>query len=166
MLPPSQGTLAGTVLTDLFERFDHGDNVWHAPIASLIDDLTAAQAAWRPSPERHSIWQLVRHMAFWRTYVLARLFDQPIPDIDAANWSEPPSYDEDQWQAELARYRQVHQQLLETVASLTTERLLAATPSPRKRQWYHLVVGILAHDSYHAGQIAYLRALQGLPPAK
>lgn len=52
--------IAGQVLADLFDRFDHGDNFWHAQISALLGDLTASQAAWRPSPDRRSIWRILR----------------------------------------------------------------------------------------------------------
>ena len=33
---------------------------WHPPLATAVYGLTAAQAAWKPAPERHSIWQIGR----------------------------------------------------------------------------------------------------------
>ncbi|WP_144440589.1 DinB family protein [Limnochorda pilosa] len=33
----------------------------------------------RPAPGRHSIWDIVRHMIFWREYALARLRNEPTP---------------------------------------------------------------------------------------
>ena len=34
----------------------------------------------------------------------------------------------------------------------------------RRHGRFLFLAGLLTHDSYHTGQIAYLRALQGLPP--
>jgi hypothetical protein len=46
------------------------EGLWAAAWSKSLNDLTPAQAAWRPPAtvggERHSIWQLVLHMIFWR----------------------------------------------------------------------------------------------------
>src|SRR5690554_6741078 len=135
---------AGQVLVDLFDRFDHGDNLWHAQISALLGDLSASQAAWRPSPERRSIWRILRHMIFWREFVLARLQGVEPPDPEAGDGTEPPSPDEKAWKADLARYREVHQKLREAVLPLEAEALLAGY-GRRDLRMYHLVAGLLAH---------------------
>lgn len=38
----------------------------YPPLTTALAGLTAAQASWQPARERHSIWQIVRHMAQWR----------------------------------------------------------------------------------------------------
>src|SRR3989442_5901187 len=43
---------------------------WQPSLAMAIDGLTAKQAAWKPAPERHSIWQIVRHVAHWKQATL------------------------------------------------------------------------------------------------
>jgi len=35
---------------------------WQPSLSKALEGLTAAQAAWKPSPARHSIWQIVRHL--------------------------------------------------------------------------------------------------------
>lgn len=161
--PVRHAGLAGMALADLFERFDHDRNLWHAPIRRLLEGLTTGQALWKPAPERHSIWEIVRHMNFWRTYVIARLAQAPLPDPATGDWSVPPGTGESDWQAELQAYDQTQQRLVEVVRSLTGSRLMAAADDDTGVRVYHWVAGLLAHDSYHAGQIAYLRAMQGIP---
>lgn len=102
---------------------------------------------------------------FWREYVLARLRNESLPDVAARNWTEPPSTGEGAWQADLQGYRDLHVRLMDEVRLLTEQRLMTEL-GRRDLRFYHLVVGLLGHDSYHAGQIAYVRALQGLPPVE
>jgi len=159
------GGLAGIALADLFERFDGGDNHWHASIQSLLDGLTAEQALWRPAPERHCIWQIVRHMSFWRRYVIAHLEQAPLPDPQTGDWSDPPDLDEDSWKKEREEYNRTQARLLEVVRPLIGSQLTGVVGEEGETRLYHWVAGLLAHDSYHAGQIAYLRAMQGIPVA-
>ena len=38
--------------------------------------LTAQEAAWRPAPERHNIWEIVLHAAYWKYIVHRRLLGE------------------------------------------------------------------------------------------
>ena len=44
------------------------EGLWAAAWGKAIDDLTPAQATWTPAPGRHSIWQIVNHVIFWREH--------------------------------------------------------------------------------------------------
>ena len=47
---------------------------WHGPnLRGTIRGLSAAEAAWRPGPGRHSVWELVVHAAYWKYAVRRRL---------------------------------------------------------------------------------------------
>ena len=47
---------------------------WHGTnLRGSIRGLTVRQAAWRPSPKRHNIWELVVHAAYWKYTALRRL---------------------------------------------------------------------------------------------
>lgn len=37
----------------------------YPPLTTALAGVTAAQASWKPAGERHSIWQIVRHMPEW-----------------------------------------------------------------------------------------------------
>jgi hypothetical protein len=45
---------------------------WHGPnLRGALRGVTAEQAAWRPAPGRHNIWELALHAAYWK-YIVAR----------------------------------------------------------------------------------------------
>lgn len=59
-------------LLDLLRRA-HDGTPWHGPSrADVLEDVTAAEAAWRPAPDAHTIWELVLHMRSWTREVLRR----------------------------------------------------------------------------------------------
>ncbi len=63
---------------------------WQPPLSGALRSLTAAEAAWKPAPARHSIWQIVRHLILWKRAVL-QAWDGDPPDghqIVAADWQE------------------------------------------------------------------------------
>jgi hypothetical protein len=162
MEPERVATGVPIALAKWSEASFRGQTHWFGALWALVGELMAEQAAWRPEPERHSIWEIVRHVTFWRRYVLDDVLGRPKPDIRSGSWSPPDQTDEERWQADLEELRLVQEEFVTWLRSQPAESLLAPnTKSEYGLFWYAL--GLLNHDSYHAGQIAYLRALMGLP---
>ena len=47
---------------------------WHGTnLRGALRGLTPAQALWRPGRERHNIWEIVTHAAYWKYTVRRRL---------------------------------------------------------------------------------------------
>lgn len=156
-------SLLGPALAEAVERFFEGNNHWHGPLWKQVADLTAQQALWRPAPERHCIWEIVRHITFWRRYLLAMMAGAPTPDWRAHNWTLPERTDEAAWQEDLAELRRVQDELVAALRSRSASQLLAPDEQGRYARFV-LETGIIGHDSYHTGQIAYIRALMGRAP--
>jgi len=128
------------------------EGTWFASWSAALDGLTPAQAAWHPGPGRHSIWQLVHHVVFWRDVTLAILADRPRPDDaerERRNFEPPAVVTEDAWEASRHALERSHQAL---------RAALADEAKPLDRLRYHVV-----HDANHLGQILYLRRMQDLP---
>lgn len=132
------------------------DGVWWAPWSRAVEGLTAEQAAWKPAPRRHSIWELVSHMTFWREYITYRNqggAPSSQAEVDRQNWQEPAEITEEAWQAARERFAASHTR----VRALLADPNAPAPPKPELDPRYFLF-----HDSYHVGQIMYIRALLGL----
>lgn len=140
-----------------------GNNRWHGSLLDLVENLSAEQALWRPGPERHCIWEIVRHMTFWRRYLLERVAGRPTPDWKKNNWTLPHRRDEQAWLADLEELKHVQSKLVEWFDARDPQILLEADETGNFPQ-FMLEAGIIGHDSYHVGQIAILRALMGLSP--
>lgn len=129
------------------------EGIWFASWTQALDGLTPAQAAWRPKPDLHSIWQLVAHVIFWREYTLDQIVGGPkLADDEVArrNFLEPAAVSDPAWRETRERLAASHRGIRAAIAD-------SARPLDRLR--YHL-----AHDANHLGQILYLRRLQGLGP--
>jgi len=132
-----------------------GDGLWYAPWGKALDDLSPAQAAWKPADRRHSIWQLVNHIIFWQDYTLRAARGQRptreefARETERRNWEEPVEVTAAAWKDARDRFLASYRAMLE----------LIDTPGAGERPLYHLL-----HERYHFGQIMYLRAMQGLAP--
>ena len=47
---------------------------WHGPnLRQSLKGITAKQAAWRPGADRHNIWELAVHAAYWKYAVRRKI---------------------------------------------------------------------------------------------
>ncbi len=157
-------TLKALIADHVHTTLHEEDWQWQPSLSEALDGLTAAAAAWKPAPERHSIWQIVRHLILWKQGVLSA-WDGTPPDgerLEAADWQEAQGT-EDEWERDRRTLLEISEEFLRRVRALTDEEL------SRPIVWYTTgatqplalrVVRTTTHDVYHAGQIRYLRALQ------
>ena len=148
------------VLSILDQAYDH--HSWHGTnLRGSIRRVSPAQAAWRPGPRRHNIWETMVHAAYWKYTAWRRLTGTKRGSfpLEGSNWFPRPADMTDRaWRSEVALLDRMHAQLREEVAGLST-RDLYATPRGSKVSNFALLSGVAAHDLYHAGQIQLLKRL-------
>lgn len=149
------------LLRSIDEGFDRA--AWHGPnLRGSLRGVTAAQAAWRPAPGRHNIWELALHAAYWK-YVVRRTLQGGKRGgfaEDGSNWFlRGDTVSERAWRKDLALLEQEHRLLREAVATVDPARLHRRESS---KKWLvaDQIIGVAFHDIYHAGQIRLLRRLQ------
>lgn len=137
---------------------------WHGgptPVGALRG-VTPVAARWRPAPGRHTIWELALHAAYWKYAVRRRLLGAAIPRFPRrpANWpGMPVPADARAWTRDRELLAVEHQLLLETVEDFPATLLAKSAGGAKRWTWGDLVIGILMHDAYHAGQIQLLKRL-------
>jgi hypothetical protein len=143
------------LLHALDEGFDK--KAWHGTtLRGSLRGLTPEELAWRPAPDRNSIWAIALHAAYWKYVVRRRLAGERRGSFprSPSNWpAEPEPADQAAWEADLALLEEQHRLLLASVAAIPSPRL-----DGRVRRH---VMGAAFHDVYHAGQIGLLKKLMG-----
>jgi len=130
---------------------------WHGPsLREVLDGITAKQAAARPLPNAHSIWEIVLHITTWEDVVRRRVRAEKVNVTDAQDWPAVTDTSEAAWKAALAALEKGHMALRETLAEMSESRLEEALV-PGGNNGYVQLHGIVQHDLYHAGQIAVLK---------
>jgi hypothetical protein len=141
-----------------------GKKNWHggpSPVGALRG-VTAAQAAWRVTPRRKSIWELALHIAYWKYTVRRHLEtgERPRFPRGPANFPDQPDpADDAAWARDVALLRAEHERLVAAVRPIAGARLDDIPPEGRRWTYGELVLGIAAHDAYHTGQIQLLKRL-------
>jgi len=133
----------------------------HVDPMACVEDINAALATRIAAGYPHSIWQMVEHMNYWMDYEVHRINGHAIPYPDHAIASWPP-HPEPAGETEWFATRQRFSKLLDRLASLAESDALDNTVPPDKPDLPPPTVGaivkqMIAHNSYHVGQIALLR---------
>lgn len=137
--------------------FDEGyeKKTWHGPnLKQSIRGVSAKQAAWRPGPNRHNIWEVTLHAAYWKYAVRRRIEGGKRGSfaLKGSNFFPRPEngkLSEAAWRADKELLEREHCALRATM-----EKVLRTPQGVKQlRQLY----GVAFHDVYHAGQIRLLR---------
>lgn len=150
----------GLLLRILDEAYEK--RAWHGPnLKGTLRGVGVQEAVWRPAPDRHNVWELALHSAYWKYANWRRLTGEKrgaFP-VTGSNWFvRPESATEKAWRSDLALLDEQHRRLRAAVEKIPARRLSDVSPGSRHRI-DTLVYGIAAHDVYHAGQIQLVKRL-------
>jgi uncharacterized damage-inducible protein DinB len=140
-----------------------GDPWYGSAVARILDGIDAPGAAAHPIKGAHSIWELVLHMTAWVNEVRRRLEGGKDGDPAEGDWPRVAQTTPDAWKQAVSSLRRAHVELARTLAAADDAGLarqvagnqVDATGKPVTL--YQTAIGILQHDTYHAGQIALLK---------
>ena len=146
----------------------------HADPVACVEDLSSELAACRVNGFPHSIGQLVFHMNYWMEYELRRIRRES-PAYPEHNSESFPSTSSPADAADWDRLRRRFSGLLGDFAGLAN-----SSPEALQRQIETVHAGdkqvagsleavlwqMVAHNSYHTGQIAMIRRMLGAWPPR
>jgi len=150
--------LLAALLEEAYEK-----KAWQGPnLRGSLRGVTARQAARRPAPGRHNVWELVVHAAYWK-YAVRRMLTGEKRGTFAekgSNWFSRSSGSRDAraWKADVALLDAEHRRLMEAVMALRPAAL-ARKPRGSRCTVAQLLYGVASHDVYHTGQIQLLKRL-------
>ena len=130
---------------------------WHGPaLKELLADVKADQAARRPLPGAHSIWEIALHIAAWQRVVSERAKGNRVDEPHEGDWQKIEDLSLQAWQSALAKLDRVQQELVEQISRLD-EADLQKPAAGTDYTVYYMLHGVIQHTLYHAGQIALLK---------
>ncbi|UCD17591.1 MAG: DinB family protein [Candidatus Zixiibacteriota bacterium] len=136
---------------------------WHgANFLGSLRGLTTPRLLWKPAPNRHNIWEIALHIAYWKYAVYRRMVNAPKGSFPRgpSDWpSLPAKPDRAAWKSDLSLLVNQHRLLIQAVQGLSASKL-NRTPPKTKCSYLTLLQGIASHDVYHAGQVQLLKRLQ------
>ena len=157
MRSPLSHALLLHLLDTAFDR-----KAWHGPtLRGVLRGVDEDLASWRPAPERHTIWEIALHCAYWKYTVRRRITGAPRGRfaLKGSNWFARPDGDA-RWASERRLLKEEHVKLRAAVASFDPA-YLDEMPPKSTHTFRDLIAGAAAHDLYHAGQVQLMKRLAG-----
>jgi uncharacterized damage-inducible protein DinB len=134
---------------------------WYGKPASVLLAEVDERMVFENPYSQHSIVELLWHMINWKEFVISRIRNIPVKrvsDFEVNDWRIINSSEKNMWSKGIRKFHEVHNELTILVQEQRDELLLQTVPD-RKYTFKKLLHGIVQHDIYHFGQIAYIQKL-------
>jgi uncharacterized damage-inducible protein DinB len=133
---------------------------WHPPLKDALHNVSSEQALWRADTAAHSIWELLNHIICYKDRFICRLegrtFDPAITNNEQTFMRGLGSTQEE-WRERVSHLAKVQGAIRSKIADLSDAEFDKPLPDvPVGTQ----VLSLASHDSYHTGQIMFIRKLQ------
>lgn len=148
-------TEINAIIKQLNEAYE-GEPWFGRNIKALLSEVDGETALMRLN-RQHSILELLWHMVNWREFVISHLnpSEKNLAWFEEHDWQELNSENTALWPEGLQRLQQTQDELLRLLAQ-KEDSLLEKNVSERKYDYRTLLNGIIQHDIYHLGQIAFV----------
>ncbi len=134
---------------------------WYgSSITKILNDVTERVALWQPTENAHAIAQLVWHMTYWRQALIKKLegdLDYKSSMESEDNWSRPEKISSLGWSKILEQFQESQEKVVELLKEQDDSFL--EKPYYKAVTYREIITGILQHDIYHLGQIAYIKSI-------
>ena len=160
---PAQSDRRLEMIIDLFAP-PPGTKLWHggASVFGALRGVKPEEAVWQPAPGRHSIWDLTLHVAYYNYVIWRRVSGAPEGGFPRSPSHFPKPPDEvtpNSWKKDRALVREYHVRVLEAMKAFDSSRLDEPWRDKSDHTFADLFMGIVLHDTYHAGQIQMVKRL-------
>lgn len=140
----------------------------HVDPVGCIEDLRADTACRKPAGFEHSICELVAHLNYWMEYDMKRMRGTPgpYPAHAAESWASSEGVREADWRKIVDSFRELLHELESVCRSDASAWMKQAPATHTSHERNASTVGavifqLIAHNSYHIGQIVDLRRALG-----
>lgn len=128
-------------------------------IQAILKEINEEIANQKPNGQ-HSMLELLYHMINWRLFTINRLekSSATVKSFEENDWQVLDHQDKSLWQKGIEQLNDTQQRLLNLINTMKDEDL----QSPVHERDYEnrtLINGIIQHDIYHLGQIAYIKKM-------
>ncbi len=126
----------------------------------ILEEVDVSKVYTRPNNSEHSLIELLYHMITWAGFTLGKLDTKANADLiqsEDLDWRKiNPSIHS--WPAGMEKLRKIHEKI---ILSLETKEdaFLSGIVEGRKFNYRFMLNGLIQHNIYHLGQVAYVKKL-------
>lgn len=148
------------IASHLNNIFD-GDPWYGRPMRDILESTDPGLVFTSPAGGTHTIAELVAHMITWREFAIRRMEGDTeyLPDQEGSfDWKRFSHLQTDAWNVLMNRLKS-SQRLLLTLLHQSDDSLLEHQVAGKPYTFRYLLQGIIEHELYHLGQIAYINRM-------
>jgi uncharacterized damage-inducible protein DinB len=129
-------------------------------VYEILNEVDEKKVSIKPNNSEHSLLELLYHMITWADFTLKRIEKDKINDLAAAeelDWRiiNPKLHT---WKKGLTEFKAIHKKIIGLLQK-KDDSFLKEIVDYRKYDFEFLLNGLIQHDIYHLGQIAYLNKM-------
>jgi len=131
-------------------------------VYEMLEEIDEAKVYTSPNKNGHSLIELLYHMLTWAEFTQKRIENDKIKDLaafEALDWRSIDASTHN-WQQGLAALKASHQKIIELLQH-RKDNFLDQIVDYRDYNFRFLLNGLVQHNIYHLGQIAYLSKTPG-----
>jgi uncharacterized damage-inducible protein DinB len=125
-------------------------------VYEILKEVKEADAYKKPGGRGHSLIELLYHMLTWVQFTHSRLEkeDKTTADFEELDWRtiDPSTHN---WQKGLRELKDTHDRIV-AILQTKTDDFLKEMVDDRQYNFRFLLNGLIQHNIYHLGQIAYI----------
>ena len=137
-----------------------GEPWFGRPVYTILQEIDPTIVFKKPNENSHSLIDLLYHMITWADFTLRRIEGDTEMDMKASedlDWRtiDPKIHE---WNKGLKEYKSIHTKIIEKLQDKDDD-FLKQEVDYRKYNFRFLLNGLIQHNIYHLGQVAYLKKL-------
>lgn len=136
-------------------------NPWFGrAVYEILDEVNPSICFIKPNNREHSLIELLYHLITWADFTLKRIEKYTINDLAAAEELDWRTIDpkKHSWKKGVAEFKTIHQKII-ALLKTKDDTFLKEKVDYRKYDFQFLLTGLIQHNIYHLGQIAYLKKM-------
>lgn len=136
-----------------------------AHLYSILESVSFEAAYEKAEKASHSIAEIIMHLLAWTEEAISRMQGKPAAEPFRGDWPDAGKPDEQKWLQLIASFKLANVELTQLISTFPDEKWTEQTNDERgtyigyAATYEALVVGIMQHHVYHAGQISLLNKM-------
>lgn len=126
-------------------------------VYAIVEEVDPTTVYKKPCEDGHSLIELLYHTTNWAEFVLEAVKgnkDKSVQYFEENDWRTIHPAD-DTWEKGLQQLKKVHRELI-SLLKTKDDSLLDQVVGGRKYNFRNMLNGLIQHNIYHLGQIAYV----------
>ena len=146
-----------------FESTLSGQPWFGRAVYEILGEVDESKAGTKPNGTEHSMLDLIWHMNTWAEFVLGSLENRGPEDMKAIEANDWRNIDPNKhtWKKGVDQLKTTHDKVIELLTRKEDDSFLSDIVPTRKFNFRFMLNGLIQHNIYHLGQVAYVKKMLG-----